>query len=54
MKKISYLLLMFILVPALAKAQEYPGKGTIDINAGIGLGHNLAGSGGILFLLMLP
>ncbi|MFA5670299.1 MAG: hypothetical protein WC967_13740 [Balneolaceae bacterium] len=46
MKKINLLLLSFLLIPALTMAQ-YPGKGTIDINGGIGVGHNLSGTGGI-------
>ncbi len=46
MKKITLLFLAMLIVPAIAMAQ-YPGKGTIDINAGIGLGHSFSGSGGI-------
>lgn len=58
MKKLIYLIFMFLLVPALASAQDkpeliYPGKGTIDINAGIGLAHNLSGSGGLPINLAL-
>ncbi|MFA5670300.1 MAG: hypothetical protein WC967_13745 [Balneolaceae bacterium] len=45
MKKIT-LLLSFIILPTIVMAQ-YPGKGTIDINAGIGVGHNLSGTGGL-------
>ena len=47
MKKISLLMVVLFGVSSLAFAQQYPGKGTIDINGGIGLGHNLSGSGGM-------
>lgn len=48
MIKINKLILFIIfLTPSLLMAQTYPGEGTIDINGGIGIGHNLTGSGGV-------
>lgn len=47
MKKISLFVIILFGVSTLAVAQQYPGKGTIDINAGIGLGHSLSGTGGL-------
>lgn len=44
MKKLVIVLLALFLVPTVAQAQ-YGGKGSMDINAGIGLGSNLNGSG---------
>lgn len=52
MKNSIFIILIFLLIPTLANSQDkvelqYPGEGTIDINAGIGIGHNLTGSGGL-------
>ena len=47
MKKISLLVFILFGLSTLTIAQQYPGKGTIDINGGIGLGHSLSGSGGL-------
>ncbi|MDR9418134.1 DUF6646 family protein [Gracilimonas sp.] len=44
MKKILTILFAIVLLPLAVQAQ-YGGKGSLDINAGIGLGSNLTGTG---------